>query len=536
MKRRVRVALIVAAITGIAGSFTAPALGAVRGCKDGRVAFDSLRNGSRDIYVIPGPGTQGQPPAPDAAPLRLTTGADDEKPSWSPPDQNVNNFCDSPPIDPSYKPPPTMIAFQRSTSDGNTNIYAINAATPEPGGQATQLTHDAGADTAPAWAPVTPAGAPQLTYPPIAFVRSVNGHHDIFIVNANGTDETDLTNSSGADYGSPDWSPLGDLASGPPQTMSLALDSNLGGRREIWVMDITYDATNPPGHRYVNLGMREVTGGQPVSSNPSWFTFSTTNPTPIIDSLAFAGPDQDGGPSQIDTAQPTTIDNTLPPFSDPTSIDYSALTSDSTDNSAPAWAPKGDFIAFQKASAGGRSDIYVLDPTRNDETGDVNLTEGAGDNRNPDWEAVQLLSVDVFPIRPLGRRHHKRLAESDVSPQTPLPPTPPKPSQPGPPSPPPLPPAPAFAARVLSITAVGHGVSRTVLIRVRVNGTATVTAVLQTGHRRPPSHRRHVGAGNVLVRLRVPLGVRPGVYLVRVTVVPAHGPSETFAQRVHLGR
>ena len=533
-KRRGLLALTVTVIIGIAASFCASALGAVRGCKDGRIAFDSLRNGKRDIYVMPGPATQGQPPAPDATPLQLTTGADDEEPSWSPPDQNVNNFCDSPVGDPNYKPPPTMIAFQRTTSDGNTNIFAINATTPEPGGQAIPLTHDVGTDTAPAWAPVTPAGAPQLAYPPIAFVRTVNGHHHIFIVNSDGSDETDLTNGSGADYGNPAWSPLGDLVGTPPNTMSLAFDSDLGGRREIWVMDITYNAASAAGHRYVNLGMREVTGGQPVSSNPSWFTFTDgDNPTPIVDCIAFAGPDQDGGHSQIDIAQPTTIDNTLPPFSDPTSIDYSALTTDSTDNSAPAWAPKGDFIAFQKASAGGNSDIFVLDPTTNNETGDVNLTEGVGDNRDPDWEGVKLLSVDVFPIRPLGRRHHKRLAESDVSPQTPGPATPMPPSPPSPvPSPPPL----VFAARVLSMSATGHGIRRTVLIRFQVNAAATVTAVLGLGHSRPARVSWHVGAGTDLVRLRVPLGVRPGVYLVRVTVAPANGPAESFAHRVHLGR
>ncbi|MBV8948583.1 MAG: PD40 domain-containing protein [Solirubrobacterales bacterium] len=530
LERRRVLALMVVGIVGIPAGFCASAAGAIRGCHNGRIAFDSVRGGHRDIYVInpfSGPGgTLGADPKP----IQLTTGANDVHPSWSPPDPNTDNFCPEQQFaSDNSTPPPTMIAFQRTTADGNTNIYRIDAATPEPAGQAVQVTHDVGADTAPAFAPAIPQGAPTQAYPPIAFERMVNGHHDLFVANADGSDETNLTHSTGADYANPDWSP-GEGELGTPQTLSLSFDTDQGGQREIWIMDIAYKAGNPPGQRYVNLGMREVTTGQPASTDPSWFTFSVDNknPHPLVNSIAFAGPDQNGGPSQIDTATPTVISDTAPPFSDPGNIDYSALTSNPAGDSAPAWAPDGNYIAYQKTAADGRSDIYVLDPTSNDDASDVNLTQHVGDNRNPSWEPLQIRGVDLFPVRPLGRRHRTRRAEADVSP---LPP-PPSPPPPGPPPPPPF----VFSARLLTTTAVGHGLNRTVLIRLRVNAAASVTASLTLGHRQLARHRWQVASGTDLVRLPVPRRVRNGAYQVHVTVQLANGPSESFSRRVHLGR
>ena len=108
------------------------------------------------------------------------------------------------------------------------------------------MTNDVGADTRSAWAPYALTGAPDLTYPPIAFERAANGHHDIFIANSDGSDETDLTNSRGADFANPDWLPanLNDYTGA--DTAWLAFDSNQGGEREVWVMEVGYEADNPP--------------------------------------------------------------------------------------------------------------------------------------------------------------------------------------------------------------------------------------------------------------------------------------------------
>ncbi|MBV9512811.1 MAG: PD40 domain-containing protein, partial [Mycobacteriaceae bacterium] len=395
--------LIAGAAIGVVTSFSASAVAAIRGCFNGRIAFDSARNGSRDIYLTGAPAQGLSVPTPTSTPTRLTTGPDDAQPSWSPPDPH--NTCNL------NSGRATLIAFQR-TSGGQTNIYRIDASTPEPSGHAIQVTNG-GADTAPAWAYVTPAGAPSLPYPPIAFERSINGHRDIFVANYDGSDPTNLTNSSGADYANPDWASenLGD-------SPKLTFDSDQGGRREIWVMDVGFDATQ---NRFVSSNMRQVTIGQPVSSQPSWFSFNAGPPsgdtTIITDRIAFAGPDQDGGPSQIDIAEYNRqTPNSTGPFTVPAGTNFFALTNDATGNSAPAWSADGQFIAYQKANADGNSDIYVLDTTTNDESGDVNLTQHVGDNRDPDWEAVEFVPVEVFPIRPVGRRHRTRRAEDIPSP------------------------------------------------------------------------------------------------------------------------
>jgi hypothetical protein len=553
-KGRLLASLIATALIGIGSSLCASAEAAVRGCFDGRIAFDSLRNGNRDIFVIGSPFTPGATPpplpAPTSTPTQLTTGPNDAKPSWSPPDPS--NLCGF--LPPGYTARATMIAFQR-TAGGNTNIYALNAATPEPNGQTVQVTHDVGADTSPAWASFPVPLAPSLAYPPIAFERSINGHRDIFIANYDGTDETNLTNSSGADYSNPDWS-----SGGAGDIPRLTFDSNQGGSREVWSMDVGYDPTNK---RYLNLGMREVTAGQPVSSNPSWFTFTPNVPnaapvSPLIDGVAFAGPDQDGGNSQIVVASyDRGTPNSTGPFTLPNSISFDAVTSDACQNTAPAWAPTGDLIAYQKTSADGRSDIYVLDPAAGDETGDVNLTRHVGDNRNPDWEAVGFRDVEAFPVRPVGRRGRKRhsgLIRSDAYQAARL-----AASDGG---------AGctqstgggtgggtghgnghgngggngggvgrgAFSTRVTGIVVRGRGRGRVILISLKVNAVAKLTAELLHGHRRLTTDRWPLTTGAHRVRLRVPARAGAGVYRVRLSVRPPSGPTKSLSRYVRLGR
>ena len=529
-------------------TFAVPAAGAIRGCFNGRIAFDSIRNGSRAIYMTGAPA-QGSPlPAPTSTPTRLTTGPNDAQPSWSPPPHNDCGF--------SSGFPPTMIAFQRTTN-GNTNIYLIDPSSPEPTGQAVQVTHG-GADTSPAWAPyaptgdVTPAGA-NWAYPPIAFERSINGHRDIFIANYDGSDPTNVTNSSGTDYANPDWS-SGSLS----DPLRLSFDSNQGGRREVWTMDVGWDATD---RRFVGTNVQQVTPGQPVSSNPSWFTFTAPPPSPVptvvADRIAFAGPDQDGGPSQINIAEyDRQTANSTGPFTVPSGISFLALTNDTCENTSPAWSADGQLIAYQKTSADGKSDIYVLDPTADDASGDVNLTQHVGDNKNPDWEAPGFLSVELFPRRPLGRRSRRRNPHIQRETQR----------------------ATSFAttasavgcptktggtggtgsgtggpgsgtggpgsgttesgpfAKVVGILVRGRGRSRTILISLKLRGSAIVTGELDKGRRRVATQRWRVDAGMARLSLNVPLRARAGVYRVRVLIRPRRGPQVSFARRVRLDR
>src|SRR5437762_1089425 len=87
------------------------------------------------------------------------------------------------------------IAFT-SDRDGNDEIYVMNA----DGTGVTRLTNDNGSfDRQPAWSPACDR---------IAFTKDPGGNVEIYVMNADGTGATRLTNSVGYDE-EPAWSPDG---------------------------------------------------------------------------------------------------------------------------------------------------------------------------------------------------------------------------------------------------------------------------------------------------------------------------------------
>jgi hypothetical protein len=261
----------------------------------------------------------------------------------------------------------------------------------------------------------------------------------------------------------------------------------------------------------------------------------------FIDTLAFAGPDQEGGPSQIEVADSTAIRSSgVEPFADTNTIEFIALTDDACQNTAPEWSPTGEFIVYQKACAQEKSDIYFLDPTADDASGDINLTEHVGDNQNPDWESEQYLGVEYFPIRPHGRRNRPRGRSASfgsgdaetgggaetggvngstnggarISAGKPTP---------------------VFSAQVKQIIVRGHSRSRVILIVLSVNARATVVGELKKGRRQVASRRWQVNGGTARLRFRVPPRARAGMYQVRMILRQASGPTLSVARRVRIG-
>jgi Tol biopolymer transport system component len=112
--------------------------------------------------------------------------------------------------------PSTRIAFV-SNREGNTDIYVMNA----DGSQQTRLTNNPANDTDPTWSPDGQR---------IAFVSDRDGIENIYMMNADGTHQVRLTNNplnTSGDY-APTWSPDG---------RHIAFVSNRAGRYDIYMMN-----------------------------------------------------------------------------------------------------------------------------------------------------------------------------------------------------------------------------------------------------------------------------------------------------------
>ena len=135
---------------------------------------------------------------------------------------------------PSWSPDGRRIAYQSNGS--NPDVYVMNA----DGSNQTRLTSDPGADGAPAW---SPDGR-------IVFSSSRAGGNHLFVMNADGTNVRQLTFGAGDDY-SPNWSPDG---------RRIVFTSNrCCSISDIWIMDVATGSID------------QLLGPSPDgSSNPIW--------------------------------------------------------------------------------------------------------------------------------------------------------------------------------------------------------------------------------------------------------------------------
>lgn len=244
------------------------------------IAFDSSRNGNRDIFVMKSDGS---------GLVQLTDNeADDGDPVWSPdgtrilfgslrdgdwelyvmdPDgSNVNQLTDNSNIDwaGKWSPDGTRIVFA-SDRDGNLEIYAMDA----DGSNQMRLTTNTVIDAFPSWSPDgqrilfesvvseggrdfflmnpdgtdltrlminsdfdrNPSWSPDGTR--IVFTTNRMSDDEIYFMNSDGTNPIRLTNSPGQDF-APKWSPDGNR---------ILFVSERDGNREVYMMNM--DGSNP---------------------------------------------------------------------------------------------------------------------------------------------------------------------------------------------------------------------------------------------------------------------------------------------------
>jgi tricorn protease-like protein len=159
-----------------------------------KIAFLSFRKGDGEIYVVDGDGSN---------PRELTFSlAQDDDPTWSPDGQRL--------------------AFE-SHRTGNADVWVMRSN----GGSQTQLTTSTRFDGDPAW---SPDGSK------IAFTSSRDGNKEIYVMNADGSSQTRLTFTPGLVTNetfqlvdqNPSWSPDG---------TKIYFDSTRDGNLEIYVMN-----------------------------------------------------------------------------------------------------------------------------------------------------------------------------------------------------------------------------------------------------------------------------------------------------------
>ena len=195
------------------------------------------------------------------------------------------------------------IVFDRASE-----IYVMDAN----GAHQTNLTNNSAQDTSPAW---SPDGTK------IAFTsdRSGSGNSEIYVMNANGSNPIRLTNSSGTDD-DPSWSPDG---------TKIAFSSYRDSDEEIYVM-------NANGSNQTRL-----TNSRGRDYEPAW--------SPDGGKIAFSS-QRDG--------------NTEVYVMDANGSNQTNLTNHAGEDASPAWSPDGTKIAYQRLGAIFVMSAYGANPTR----------------------------------------------------------------------------------------------------------------------------------------------------------------------------
>ena len=198
----------------------------------GRIVFESDRDGNQEIYVMNADGSEQ---------TRLTDNlAADSDPNWSPDGQKIA-FC--------------------SKRDGNWEIYVMNA----DGTEQTRLTNNQANDAYPSWSPDGQA---------IAFSSNRDGNQQIYVMNSDGSKQTRLTNDKGNDS-FPDWSGDGQkivfqyAGSGSNDSADIYIINAFGGARtkiDTGGYGGFYPSFSPDGQKVVFLSNSDQRWGIAVTN------------------------------------------------------------------------------------------------------------------------------------------------------------------------------------------------------------------------------------------------------------------------------
>jgi Tol biopolymer transport system component len=307
----------------------------------GKIIFVSQRDGNSEIYMMNVDGSKQ---------VNLTNNSkDDFAPVWSPNGQKLAFISDSYPNRNIYamnasgtdlnkltnvavnyykliwSPDNNKVIFvaQDTSYPYNSQIYMANAASD---GQINISNSKNAYD--PVWSPDSKK---------IAFVTTRDGHDQIYLMNADGSEQTNLSNNNTNNY-NPVWSPDG---------KKIAFYSHRDGNWGIYVMNV--DGT----------GQVNLTNHDGDNYDPAW--------SPDGKKIAFYS-HRDGN----DEIYVMNVDGT----------GQVNLTNHDGDDYYPVWSPDGKKIAFY-SHRDGNWQVYMMNA---DGSGQVNLSNDSSDNYNfPVW-------------------------------------------------------------------------------------------------------------------------------------------------------
>ncbi len=271
------------------------------------------------------------------------------------------------------------IVFE-SSRDGKPQIYVMDA----DGSNQTRLTNNSAWEEKPVW---SPDGSK------IAFQSSRDGNIEIYVMDADGSNQVNVTNHVSQDS-DPAWSPDGTkIVFGSFRGVDYGLYvMDADGTNQVMVADITDEedsieeicpAWSPDGSKIA------FTANSIIHDYATLYVMDAdgSNQTVLPSTLADLGTCLEWSPDGMRFAFEASDGDYRDVFvmdvdgSNETNITDTATLSEYD----PAWSPDGSKIVFGQSQVGG-SDIFVMNVDGSDRT---NLTNSEGYDYQPDWEATR---------------------------------------------------------------------------------------------------------------------------------------------------